>query len=47
MLLTMHDGRTKLGQDVASRASAVGTEVAHQADGLAQDTRKRVHAMTR
>jgi hypothetical protein len=25
----------------------VGAEVAHQAEGLARDTRKRVHAMTR
>ena len=43
----MLDQAAKLGHDAAARASAVGAEVAHQAEGLAKDTRKRVHAMTR
>ena len=37
----------KLGHDVAVRASAVGAEVAHQAEGVAKDTRKRVAVLTR
>ena len=37
----------KLGHDVAARASAVGAEVAHQAEGVAKDTRKRVAVLSR
>ena len=40
------DQAADLGHDLVVRASAVGSEVAHQADGLAKDARKRVHAMT-
>ena len=38
---------TKLGQDVAARASTVGAEVAQQAEGVAKDTRKRVGVVSR
>lgn len=37
---------SKLGHDVAVRAAAVGTELAHQAEGAAQDARKRAHALS-
>jgi uncharacterized membrane protein YphA (DoxX/SURF4 family) len=40
------DQATKLGHDVAVRASAVGAEVAHQAEGAAKDVRRRAHALT-
>ena len=40
------DQATKLGHDVAVRASAVGAEVVHQAEGAAKDVRKRAHAIT-
>jgi uncharacterized membrane protein YphA (DoxX/SURF4 family)/Skp family chaperone for outer membrane proteins len=40
------DQATKLGHDVAARASALGSEVAHQAEGAAKDARKRAHALT-
>lgn len=35
-----------LGHDLAARASVVGAEIAHQAEGAAQDARKRVHALS-
>ncbi len=38
---------TLLGHDVAVRASAVGSEVAHQAEGAVQDARRHAHALTR
>ena len=42
------DQATKLDcHDVADRAAAVGSEVAHQAEGLAKDARKRVAALSR
>ena len=37
---------SRLRHDVAARAAAVSTEVAHQAEGLAKDARKRAHALT-
>ena len=40
------DQATKLGHDVAVRASAVGAEVVHQAEGAAKDVRKRARAIT-
>lgn len=42
---TLVEQATKLGHDVATRASAFGAEVAHQASGMAKDARKRVSAL--
>ena len=36
----------KFGHDVAERAAVVGAEVAHQAEGVAKDARKRVAALS-
>jgi hypothetical protein len=40
------DQASKLGHDVAARASALGAEAAHQAEGVAKDAKKRAHALT-
>lgn len=37
---------TRLGHEMATRASVIGAEVAHQAGGVARDARKRVAALT-
>lgn len=40
------DQVTTFGHDLAARASVVGAEIAHQAEGAAKDARKRVHALS-
>jgi uncharacterized membrane protein YphA (DoxX/SURF4 family) len=42
----LRDQASKLSHDVAARAAAVSSEVAHQAEGLAKDARKRAHALS-
>jgi len=39
----LREQASKLGHDLAVRATAVGSEVVHQAEGLAKDARKRAH----